>query len=307
MTTFQLTEESFKEIQDHIKQTGAIQIGAQERITKLESLKNIVYPNEKEFREALEKKVCITDDVYKAEIMPYVFTTYFSAMKFIVMAFFNLIIIGGIVILLAYISPSLFPLCARIEVKMPVLAITVLLFCHLCWRFLRREIIAFGEIITVKWFITISISKLTLLLDALHFWWLSNRILFSLTVLLFFMSGIVYINPPFFIRPNEAIPCIQHFFIKCPYTSTQTIPIEPDTMLTVTANERIWVSPTEEEKDAYCAWYSNRGGLDYNGKNCSVLYTAPLQKGNDTLTLRMQSPCKTREAYASIHIQIVTP
>ena len=313
MTTFQLSEQSFKDMQEHIliKQKQGMPVDdAQERVKKIESLKNIVYRNENEFREALEKKVPIKNEVYKSEIMPYVFTQYFSAMEFIVMAFFNLIIIGGIAILLTHISPSLFPSCIRIEVKIIAFAITLLLFFHLCWRFLRQAIIALGEIINIK-FVTISIGKCTLLLDALHPWWIDSRILFFINIILFFIVGVSYVYSPFFLRPiDETIPSIQNFFIKRLHAKAPTISIEPDNMLTITTNERISVSPTQAETEdhtACCEWFSNRGRLEHSGKSCSILYTAPLKEGNDTLTLKMQSPCKTQEAYASLHIRIVTP
>ena len=299
MTTFQLTEQSFKKMRDN----GI----SEEIVRKLNELKNIVYYNENAFIKVLEEKIGVEEtNIYKTIIMSCAFNMYFA-----VMAFFNIIITEVLAILFYTKLNFLLPLCVRPDVITLIFAITALFLGHLCWRFLRLEIIALGEIVTIKWLITISISKLTLLLDALHLWWIDSRILFFINIILFFFVGVSYVYSPFFLRPiDETIPNIQSFFIKGFDTNEPMKSIKPDNMLTVTTIKRIWVSPTQaetEDKMACCEWFSNRGRLEHSGKSCSILYTAPLKEGNDTLTLRMQSPCKTQEAYASLHIRIVTP
>lgn len=299
MTTFQLTEQSFKKMRDN----GI----SEEIVRKLNELKNIVYYNENAFIKVLEEKIGVEEtNIHKTIIMSCAFNMYFA-----VMAFFNIIITGVLAILFYTKLTFLLPLCVRPDVITLIFAITALFLGHLCWRFLRSEIIALGEIVTIKWFITISISKLNLLLDALHPWWIDSCILFFINIILFFIVGVSYVYSPFFLRPiDETIPNIQSFFIKGFDTNEPMKSIKPDNMLTITTKERIWVSPTQAETEdhtACCEWFSNRGRLDHSGKSCSILYTAPLKEGNDTLTLRMQSPCKTQEAYASLHIRIVKP
>lgn len=297
MRTFQLTEESFKKME-------AERI-PQEIISKLKSLKNEVYPYENAFIKAIEGEVKDIGD-YRLTItecavkVPLYFTL-----------FINFIITGIISILLLKWLNHLLPLCIRPEAKIPIFAITILFFFHVVWRFLRKPIMASLGSISIKG-IVLGIDNFALLLDAIHLWILSDGKLFILNIIFILMGCLSYVYSPFFLRPiDEAIPNIQNFFIKrFSAANAPTISIEPDNMLTVTTIERVWVSPTQveaEDKMACCEWFSNRGRLEHSGKSCSILYTAPLKKGNDTLTLKMQSPCKTREAYASLYIRIVTP
>jgi protein-S-isoprenylcysteine O-methyltransferase Ste14 len=189
------------------------------------------------------------------------------------------------------------------------LTIFLLLFSHLVWHYLGPMIESEVEGTNkAPMFFEAPIELITLLLNALHpqelfvdrYSWVWGTVLFWAPVII---GLILYFLVPL---PPEETPIVQRFSVQ--YRERDGTPpksFRPSDVVEIMLGEQILVeAEILKQADALCKWSAAKGTLQ-STEGCSTLYSAPFDGTGDILDILAQSPCKTWDAHASLHIKVV--
>jgi hypothetical protein len=106
--------------------------------------------------------------------------------------------------------------------------------------------------------------------------------------------------------PPEETPIVQRFSVQyCERDGTPPKSFRPNDVVEIMPGEQILVeAEILKQADALCKWSAAKG-IRQSAEGCSTLYSAPLDGTGDILDILAQSPCKTWDAHASLHIKAV--
>ena len=188
-------------------------------------------------------------------------------------------------------------------------ALMIVAIFQLAWSFLKTPL---SKATQKTESLEISILKVTLspelfvnFFNALHLSFLSPPALWASSILILFLSGWAGGSSfsPFLIF--EETPFIQNFSVllvsgEAPQT------LSPKDELSLADNQTARITATIlPASDVSCKWSTLRGSV-LPGGNCSVQYV-PQTRGNDVLTLEVQSACKTQTTVSSLFITLLGP
>jgi hypothetical protein len=180
---------------------------------------------------------------------------------------------------------------------------------HMIWRWAcsRSEDLSIKcAVIDIFWVFTIKLP-IASILDELHPWTRSNRVVYKWgIVLIAFAVILLWVSP----APHEPPPRVEAFSVK--YPTNETVSLGPSDLsegIEVRAGDSIVVkAETGENPNVHCTWYADsHGKLPPDEGKCDARYRAPLDKEYDSVTVQVQSPCRTCETWASVPIEIVSP
>jgi len=205
------------------------------------------------------------------------------------------LVILSVVILLSgdadVVLEHLWP-CKPVWVKALSVACIILPLGHLLWRYL---IPVLEDIL-----LTPKLDLLVTLGDALHPWRLSNRTLPVAATIVIITGAIILFGPWF--RIPETLPIIQYFSVG--YTDTHTETFAAGDLVEIPARTQVLVEAVVSDQEVLCTWSAMKGtNLPVTG--CATLYSPPLGEEYDVLNVLVQSPCKTWQKFADLHIKVV--
>lgn len=217
-----------------------------------------------------------------------------------VVVLLNIIIV---IVLAAAVTPQISipgTRCIQPEVATWSLAIILVLLFHLTWRFLHQPLSSLIESLKIQG-IQFAAKALIQVLDALHPWQLSNRALILCTVIPSLVIGVAGSSPlsPFY-RP-EGTPLITGFAVK--YADGTPISLKQRNNIEVRRGTPVLVEAALDRSDLACTWAALNGTVQLV-QDCSILYSVPLGERYDTLTVNVQSACKTQQTYDGLQISI---
>lgn len=188
------------------------------------------------------------------------------------------------------------------------LVIFLHLLFHLVWRYIGPAIREISETIEVGP-LAVPIKVLASLFDTLHPWRLSGRDLWVWVIVLFLAAVILGLSLLFLSPlPPEETPIVRSFsvqYLERIERNGTTMSFKPSDVVEVMADEQVLVkAETLGQADVLCTWSTANGNLQHAGM-CSILYSAPFYGTYDTLDILAQSPCKTQDACAGLHVKIV--
>lgn len=225
-----------------------------------------------------------------------------TGLSLLVILFFNLVILGA----LTYLLENRVSLqCVRSSVSAASLATGLVLIFHLAWRYLGPAIKALGDAIKVEPF-AIPVRLIATLLDALHpsSQALSNRALWLSSIVLAVMVGLFGPGPLSPFRPSEAVPVVQSFSVR--RLDGATVTLKPNDVMEIKMSEQVLVEATTYgSANMLCVWHAATGTLQ-PATGCATLYSPHFEGANDTLVIVAQSPCNQQQAFAGLHIKVVS-
>ena len=219
----------------------------------------------------------------------------------LVMLFFNIVVVVVLVLIILGRRVSL-P-CVSPQASALSLAVIIVLLSHLVWRHFNLAIKQFSGTIKVGPLSDVTSKSLAPLLDALHPWRLSNQALWALAIVLFAATGILGLSPLSPFGVTETSPVIQNFLVHYADSHTETfaagdlIELPADTPSLVEAM-------VSDQADVSCDWFAVKG-TQIPAKGCATIYSPPFEVNRDALSVLAQSPCKTWQAFAGLHIKVV--
>jgi hypothetical protein len=161
---------------------------------------------------------------------------------------------------------------------------------------------ASGGTVKVVWG-AFPIQVFAALSDALHPWILSDLALGGLAIVLSLAVGLVGLSRFSPLRIQEPPPIIQHFLVH--YHDSHTETFAAGDLVEIPAYTQALVEAVVSgQADVLCTWAVVKGG-QAPAKGCTTLYSPPLEGNRDALSVLAQSPCKTRQAFAGLHINVV--
>lgn len=216
-----------------------------------------------------------------------------------IMLFFNLILLAvfTLIILLA-INLAIVPCISPFYRAVGLALITFTLY-HLFWQYFSMRIRRLGESIEFGG-VSIPILVIAAISDGLHprmpgrVLWLSAFILSVLALTL--------LSPFSPIPIVEPAPVIQSFKIHFPDGTAQTR-LPGDDVEILSGSQILVEGELLQPTSVHCRWSTTRGRL-LPAEGCASYYSAPLIGKIDTLTVQVQSRCKTQEAYSSLQISV---
>jgi len=218
-----------------------------------------------------------------------------------VMLFFNVVVVIILTLMLRRLVSASLP-CASPLARAPSLAVILLMLFHLSWRHLNPVIKASGGTVKLVWG-AFPIQVFAALSDALHPWILSDLALWGVAIVLSLAVGLVGLShfSPF--RIQEPPPIIQHFLVHYPDGRTGTF-AAGDLVEIPAYTQALVEAVVSGQADVLCTWAVVKG-RQIPAKGCATLYSPPLEGSRDTLSVLAQSPCKTWQAFAGLHIDSV--
>jgi hypothetical protein len=186
------------------------------------------------------------------------------------------------------------------------MAVILLLLFQLLWRYLSPALKETDDAIEVGP-LTVPISVLASLSNALHPWVLSDRALWILAIILSLAFGILGLSPlsPF-PPPPERTPIVQSFSVEYLERDETTGSFKPGNVVEINAGEQVLVqAQTLGQDSVLCTWSATNGSL-LSADGCATLYSAPFYGIRDVLDIQAQSPCKTQSANASLHVKVIS-
>lgn len=213
-----------------------------------------------------------------------------------VMLFFNLVGLGALAFFSGLYMPS--RCVSPIGVGLS-LAIVELELIHLIWRYLGETLLSLViSIASLK----IPIGQLAAFFERLHPRALPGYFLWTQAIVFFVIAGFVWFPPWSPFSNPEAAPSIRNFLVHPTGGQVETyalgslLQIERDTSVLVEAR-------VSDQPDISCVWSTTMGTL-LPATGCATQYSPPIEGNRDTLTIRVQSPCKTYQAFAGLNIEI---
>ena len=216
-----------------------------------------------------------------------------------IVLFFNLMLLALITLAFLLASNLAIAQCVSPLPRALSLAVIALTFYHLFWHYFGMQIRRLGESIEFGG-VSIPISVIAAISDGLHprmpgrVWWLSAFILSVLALAL--------LSPFLSIPVVEPAPVIQSFTIHFPDGTAQTR-LPGDDVEILSGSQILVEGELLQPTSVHCTWSTTRGRLLPAG-GCASYYNAPLIGNIDTLTVQVQSRCKTQEAYSSLRISV---
>ena len=130
---------------------------------------------------------------------------------------------------------------------------------------------------------------------------LPNLWLGTLTIASFVIVAVLAVNPPWALRPNEPVPSIESFSVHPgPSTSRDGDAIE------VFEGDQVEIEAIlRGSASTLCTWFAEKG-TRHPAEGCATLYSAPFGETSDVLNVKVQSLCKTREAYSGLSVIVKT-
>jgi hypothetical protein len=104
-------------------------------------------------------------------------------------------------------------------------------------------------------------------------------------------------------RTAEATPIIQQFLVHHADGSTETF--AAGDLVEIAAYTQVLVEAVvSDQADVSCTWSVVRG-TKLPAEGCATLYSSPLEGNRDALSVLAQSPRKTLQVFAGVHIKVV--
>jgi hypothetical protein len=181
------------------------------------------------------------------------------------------------------------------------LAIILVLLFHFIWRFLHQPLGVLIESLKIQG-IQVAAKALIQVLNALHPWQLSNRALILCTVIPSLVIGVVGLSAwsPFYLP--EGTPIVTNFSVK--YPDGTPLPLKQGNAVEIKRGASVLVEAALDQSDLVCSWSAVNGTVQLV-KDCAILYGPPLGGLYDTLTVKVQSACRTQQTYDGLQIRIV--
>jgi hypothetical protein len=186
------------------------------------------------------------------------------------------------------------------------LSLTILCWCmfQLIWRFSNHLFRQIGAI-DIK-FVKIPNEIMVTIMDSFHLWKLSTPILVISIVIIGITAWWLGLSPftPFSVF--EGSPIVENFSVHF-YPDGKTLTQLPGSRMQIASTQKMYVAALiSQSANPVCEWSTSMGNL-LPGTGCSTIYTSPLIGDIDTLTVHVQSACKTQDSFASLHIDIIPP
>jgi len=219
-----------------------------------------------------------------------------------VLLFFNLVVVIILSLVLRPLVLDLFP-CVPVLASAPSLAIILLTLCHLVWRYLNPVFKVSGGTVDVA-LVAVPIRVIASLADALHPYpqILSDTALWISAVVISLAAGILGLSPlsPFCVQ--EATPIIQNFLV---HRDGLTGTYDAGDVFEIPAYTHALVEAVAAgETDVPCTW-SVAQGMQSPAKGCAIVYYPPIEGDRDALSVLVQSPCRSRQTFAGLHVHIL--
>jgi len=216
-----------------------------------------------------------------------------------IVLFFNLILLAvfTLIILLAIniaIAPCISPLYRAVG-----LALITFTLYHLFWHYFGMQIRRLGESIRFGG-ASIPISVIAAISDGLHPR-MPDRVLW-LSAFILSVLALALLSPFSSIPVAEPAPVIQSFKIRFPDGTAQTR-LPGDDVEILSGSQILVEGELLQLTSVHCRWSTTRGSL-LPAEGCASYYSAPLIGNIDTLTVQVQSRCKTQESYSSLRISV---
>lgn len=182
------------------------------------------------------------------------------------------------------------------------LAVILLLLFHLIWHLLAPVIREFSDSIEVGP-VAFPIRVLVSLLDALHLWIRPDWVSWVLSIILFAAAVVLGLSPVSPFRIEETPPIIQKFCVYHADGSTETFAVGD--FVKVRAYTQVLVeAEVSDQAEVSCMWFAVKG-MQLPARGCATLYSPPLEGNRDALSVLAESPGKTWQTFAGLHINIV--
>ncbi|MBI1882545.1 MAG: hypothetical protein HYR94_30595 [Chloroflexi bacterium] len=169
---------------------------------------------------------------------------------------------------------------------------------HLTWRYLGEALLSLVIPIGP---LEIPIGQLAALFERLHPRALPSYFLWMQALIFFLVAGFLW-SPWSPLSNPEPVPSIQNFLVHHTDDDVETyalgslLQIERDASVLVEAK-------VPNQPDISCIWSATKGTL-LPATGCAVQYSTPVEGNWDTLTILVQTPCKTYQAFAGLNIKI---
>lgn len=216
----------------------------------------------------------------------------------------NLLFISTFTALFLFTKNPFMPACT---VRLAgALGLTTLCWCflQLIWRFSNNLFRQIGTL-DIK-IVKIPNKVMVAIMDSFHLWKLSKLILVITILVIGITAWWLGLSPftPFSVP--EGSPIVENFSVHF-YPDGKTLTHLPSSRMQIVTNQKVYVAALiSQSANPVCEWSSSLGTL-LPGTGCSTLYTSPLIGDIDTLTVHVQSACKTQDSFASLHIDILPP
>ncbi len=178
--------------------------------------------------------------------------------------------------------------CVYPEINALCWSMATLMLINIIWRYLGPWMQNLIETVQVGIFKLTGSKPIADLISVLQLKMLPTGLLwFLLTV--FALFPFFARNPNFPFHPYQTAPIIQGFSVR----STTTQFHQSGDTITVPTGQQILVEAIiAGEFTEPCEWYAVKGTFLRSGK-CSILYTRPIGKSGDSLTITANSQCGT--------------
>lgn len=194
---------------------------------------------------------------------------------------------------LPYVSP---------QASVVSLAVILLLLFHLIWRLLAPVIREFSDSIEVG-SVAVPIRVLVSLLDALHLWIRPDWVSWVLSIILFAAAVVLGLSPVSPFRIEETPPIVQKFCVHHADGSTETFAVGD--FVKVRAYTQVLVeAAVSDQAEVSCRWFAVKG-MQLPARGCATLYSPPLEGNRDALSVLAESPGKTWQTFAGLHINVL--
>jgi hypothetical protein len=223
---------------------------------------------------------------------------------------FSLTVLLNLLFIFAFTAIFLFtknPLMPACTVRLAgALGLAVLCWCffQLIWRFTNNLFRQIGAI-DVK-IVKIPNNVMVSIMDSFHLWKLTNLVLVISAVIIGITAWWLGLSPftPFSVV--EGSPIVENFSVHF-YPDGKTLTQVPGSRIQIASSQKMYIAASiSQSANPVCEWSTSLGML-LPGTGCSTLYTSPLIGDIDTLTVHVQSACKTQDSFASLHIDILPP
>lgn len=212
--------------------------------------------------------------------------------------FFNLVSIVGLSLLLKPLAVSS-PQCAPVMAKALGESLSLVLLCHLFWRYFHEWIqAAKGNLrfLIVK----LKLEKwLFLIADRLHPWWLSVPALWAVTLLFPLILSFFLFNSRSPLMRAELPPSIEVFRLR--YVDGHEISVRPGGYVEIRSGESVEIEAAVRGCE-FCRWSASLG--DIQGAACVALYRTPFSGNQDTVSVLLKSPCQTQDGVTGLNVQV---
>jgi hypothetical protein len=181
-------------------------------------------------------------------------------------------------------------------------AIILLVLFHLTWRYLSQMISGSSDAIKVGP-AAVSIRTLGELLNALHPWALSDRLLCVLGLATLTAAVVLGLSPLSPFGPQEIPPAVKNFLVH--YADGQTKTVAIGGLIEIPADTQALIEAVvPDQVDTSCSWFTMKG-RQLPAQGCAMRYNAPFEGNRDVLSVLVRSPCKTWQTFAGLHIGLV--